>query len=106
MEILARMNSIVVFFLVALSPSTPLIQNDAVSGKGFADSTVTFGASIAPLLKANCTPCHFPGGVVFEKYPFEDYETVFALRKKLGTRLKEPEQQALLARWLEGGARQ
>lgn len=99
------MNSIVVFFLISLSASTPLKLNDVTEGTACADSTATFAASIAPLLKVNCTPCHFPGGTVYEVYPFEDYETVFALRKRLGTRLKEPEQQALLARWLEGGAK-
>lgn len=98
------MNSIVFYFLIAIFPSTPE-KNDIAVATELADSTVTFAGSIAPLLKANCSPCHFPGGAVYEKYPFEEYETAYALRKRLGVRLKEPDQLALLARWLEGGAK-
>ena len=90
--------------MVAISPSQQVRQDDAVV-RNMADSAVTFTNSIAPLLKTNCSPCHFPGGTVYEKYPFELYETAFTLRTKLGTRLKEPDLQSLLARWLEDGAK-
>lgn len=71
-----------------------------------ADTLFTFTQHLAPLLKENCTPCHFAGGKVFEKYPFDSYATVFRLRKKLGTRLKSPEQTAILSRWIETGAKE
>jgi len=100
------MNLVLVYLLaVSLEPPSAR-QSDTVPRFVPADSSVTFTTSIAPLLKANCTPCHFSGGTVFEKYPFELYETAFTLRTKLGTRLKEPDQQALLARWLQGGAKE
>ncbi len=98
------MTTIVVSFLIITS-SPSVNQTDASLASTPADSAITFTTSIAPLLKANCTPCHFPGGTVHDQYPFEEYATAFALRKRLGTRIKEPEQQALLARWLDGGAK-
>ncbi len=100
------MNTILFSFLVATSPTQQVGRDDAAVGRSLSDSAITFTNSIALLLKANCAPCHFPGGTVYEKYPFELYETAFTLRKKLGTRLKETEQQALLARWLQGGAKE
>ena len=64
--------------------------------------SVTFKDSIAPLLKANCTPCHFKGGKVYDRLPFERYETVRSLGKKLNTRLKD-EKAEMVIRWIEQG---
>jgi hypothetical protein len=61
-----------------------------------------FKDSIAPLLKRNCTPCHFTGGKMYEKLPFDNYETVSRLGKKLNTRLKG-EQADVVSRWIDGG---
>ena len=56
---------------------------------------------VLPLLQANCNPCHFPGGKVYEKLPFDDSVTVAKLGKKLNTRLKEKEQQVIINSWVE-----
>jgi hypothetical protein len=69
------------------------------------DSSATFIAAIAPLLKTNCSPCHFSGGSMYDEYPFDDFDTVVKLGKRLRTRLKEPGQQQLLSEWLENGAK-
>ena len=63
---------------------------------------ITFADSIAPLLKRNCSPCHFEGGEVFARLPFEKYETVRGLGKKLKTRLRG-ENAAIVDRWIAGG---
>ncbi|SRR5258706_12570232 len=70
------------------------------------DTSYTYRRNILPLLKANCNPCHFPGGKVFAKLPFDQYKTVARLGKKLNTRLKEKEQQALINSWVALGAKE
>jgi hypothetical protein len=65
---------------------------------------VSYIASIAPLLVKNCQPCHYPGGKVFKKLPFENYLVVKKLGLKLNTRFKTEEQQSLVKRWVEAGA--
>lgn len=64
---------------------------------------VTFNADIAPLLAAKCQPCHFKGGKVFDKLPFDQYKTVAKIAPRLHTRLKG-EDEHLVARWIEQGA--
>ena len=106
-----KVNKIVAPFLLVLGML--LLQDrgilSAQQNQKPTDSTqtaVTFQQSIAPLLKANCSPCHYEGGQVVGKYPFEDYKTVKKLGEKLNTRLKEKEQQSLIAEWLKSGAKE
>lgn len=69
------------------------------------NTTLTFQSDILPLLKKNCMPCHFAGGTVYDRYPFENYKTVFALRKRLHTRLKS-EQLDVVNAWIDSGAKE
>ena len=62
----------------------------------------TYRADILPLLKANCNPCHFPGGKVYDEYPFDRFKTVASLGLKLNTRLKDDEQK-VVRQWVESG---
>src|SRR5436853_7482635 len=48
-----------------------------------AQTKVDFNTQIRPLLESRCTPCHFAGGKVYERLPFDRSETI----KKLGTKL-------------------
>jgi len=47
-------------------------------------------------------PCHFKGGKVFDKLPFDQYKTVAKIAPRLHTRLKG-EDEHLVARWIEQG---
>ena len=63
----------------------------------------TFNRDIAPLLKTNCMPCHFAGGKVYVKLPFDDYATVKSKAKRLNTRLQEDEQKKIVDGWIASG---
>ena len=67
-----------------------------------APKPVTFAADIAPLLAAKCQPCHFKGGKVFDKLPFDQYKTVAKIASRLNTRLKGADGE-LVARWIAQG---
>ncbi len=60
----------------------------------------TFPTHVRPLLEAKCSPCHFEGGKVYAKLPFDRPATVRALGERLFTRLKEPKDQALIRAFL------
>lgn len=45
--------------------------------------SVDFDSEIKPILQSKCTPCHFSGGTMYARLPFDRPETI----KKLGTRL-------------------
>jgi len=62
---------------------------------------VDFNTEIKPILQARCQPCHFPGGKVYNKMPFDKPETITRLGTKLFTRIKDEKEQRLIREFLE-----
>jgi len=57
---------------------------------------VDFTRDVRPILETRCQPCHFAGGRMYEKLPFDREETIHRLGSKLFTRIKaEAEQQVI-----------
>lgn len=61
---------------------------------------VDFATQIRPILEARCQPCHFTGGSMYEKLPFDRAETIRHLGEKLFTRIRAEDEQALLRAFL------
>lgn len=51
-----------------------------------------FAAKIAPMLAERCQPCHFPGGVMYERLPFDRPETIRALGTELFSRIRDEQE--------------
>lgn len=60
-----------------------------------------FAATAGPVLQRNCSPCHFPGGVMHGKLPFDDPETVKEVGSRFFSRIRKAEDQAALRAFLE-----
>jgi hypothetical protein len=67
---------------------------------------VDFDKEIEPILKAKCQPCHFPGGKMYEKRPFDRPATIIALGEKLFTRIHDEKDRALIRAFLTEQKRQ
>jgi hypothetical protein len=69
---------------------------------GTATSTkpVNFKTQIQPILEGKCQPCHFPGGTMYAKRPFDKPSTIVALGEKLFTRIKDEKDRALIRTFL------
>jgi hypothetical protein len=83
----------------------------ALSGLGATDSAkptpaappparIDFDTQVRPLLESRCAPCHFAGGTMYERLPFDRPETVEKLGTKLFTRLKDEKEQRLIREFL------
>lgn len=59
-----------------------------------------FDADIKPIFQARCQPCHFQGGQVYQKLPFDKPETITRLGTKLFTRIKDEKERALIREFL------
>jgi hypothetical protein len=59
-----------------------------------------FESEIKPIFQARCQPCHFQGGKVYDKMPFDKPETITRLGTKLFTRIKDEKQQRLIREFL------
>lgn len=57
------------------------------------DSTqlIAFDRDVVPLLKTRCSPCHFPGGKMYERMPFDKSKTITDHPDGVLKRFKEPE---------------
>lgn len=61
---------------------------------------VDFTAQIRPILEGKCQPCHFTGGKVYERLPFDRPETIRTLGEKLFTRIKNEDERRLIREFL------
>jgi hypothetical protein len=57
---------------------------------------VGFETQILPILQAKCRPCHFEGGVMYTRLPFDCPQTVRFLGTKLFTRIKPEGEQSII----------
>lgn len=65
-----------------------------------AAATDLFASSVRPILEAHCTPCHFPGGKMYERLPFDRPETLASHREGALRRLKGDDR-ATFEAWLK-----
>src|SRR5713101_801062 len=82
----------------ASSVSTPKFATSSPS-----PATATkpdFATEIKPIFQARCQPCHFQGGKVYDKLPFDKPETITRLGTKLFTRIKDEKEQRLVREFL------
>ena len=81
-------------------------RGQTASAKNFALSSVSaskkpdFNTEIKPIFQARCQPCHFQGGQVYDKMPFDKPETITRLGTKLFTRIKEENDRRLIEDFL------
>jgi hypothetical protein len=61
---------------------------------------VDFATQIKPILQRRCQPCHFSGGNMYAKLPFDRPETIKTLGTRLFTRLKDDKEQDLIRKFL------
>src|SRR5687768_1532136 len=57
--------------------------------------TIDFANQVQPILVKNCSPCHFAGGKMYEKMPFDKDTTIINHEKGILKRIKG-EENALL----------
>ena len=58
--------------------------------------TVHFSSQIQPILVKNCSPCHFTGGKMYEKLPFDKDTTFLNHHEAILKRIKNEEENAML----------
>lgn len=61
---------------------------------------VDFVRDVRPVLERRCQPCHFDGGKMYARLPFDRPETIHELGDRLFTRIKDKDEQAILREFL------
>ena len=86
--------------LESCPPARPPVETPPPAQVASAPPRVGFDSQVKPILQARCTPCHFPGGVMHDRFPFDQAQTIRDLGEKLFTRIKDDQEQALLRSFL------
>jgi len=83
-----------------LTSITPVAKAEDHAPISATDAKVDFDSQIVPLLKSKCMPCHFSGGKVYDKLPFDRQETIKKLGTKLFTRIQDENDRKLIREFL------
>lgn len=65
-----------------------------------AKARVDFETQLKPIFKSKCMPCHFSGGQMYDRLPFDKPETIRKLGTKLFTRIKEENERRVIEDFL------
>jgi hypothetical protein len=57
---------------------------------------IDFEREIKPILVKNCSPCHFPGGKMYGRLPFDKDTTIVNHSTSILKRIKNEEENALI----------
>jgi hypothetical protein len=87
--------------LFANSPSRAAAGSVLVKSAPNSSQPIDFDKQIKPIFEAGCQPCHFNGGVMYERLPFDRAETIRKLGDKLFTRIKNENEQRLIREFLK-----
>ena len=65
------------------------------------NDTISFTLQIKPILTNHCSPCHFTGGKMYEKLPFDKGETIVNHEVALLRRIKDEKEKALIQKFIK-----
>lgn len=84
------------------APTPPPLQETqpALVRSSSSPQEVSFDTQIKPMLEKGCQPCHFPGGKMYARMPFDRPQTIRTLGEKLFTRIRDEKERSLLRSFL------
>jgi len=62
--------------------------------------TINYKTQIQPILQKNCSPCHFTGGKMYVKMPFDKAETIVSHEVGILKRIKNQEETELIRQFI------
>jgi hypothetical protein len=87
----------------AVSGPAAAASDPAPAATPAATASVEFARDVRPILESRCQPCHFAGGRMYDRLPFDRPETIRQLGPKLFSRIKDEESQRTIRAFLSQG---
>jgi len=81
-------------------PARKMENLASVTTSTAAKARVDFETQLKPIFQSKCMPCHFSGGKVYERLPFDKPETIRKLGTRLFTRIKDENDRHLIEDFL------
>src|SRR5689334_3470157 len=79
-------------------PARP--RDNVTSVSSTTKARVDFETQLKPIFQSKCMPCHFSGGKVYDRLPFDKPATIRTLGVKLFTRIKAENERRLIEDFL------
>lgn len=64
------------------------------------ETNIDFEKQILPVMVKNCSPCHFTGGKMYERLPFDKDTTIINHGERILKRIKNDEENTILKAFL------
>lgn len=61
---------------------------------------IDFEKQVKPIFVKNCSPCHFPGGKMYGRLPFDKDATILNHHEAILKRIKNEEENSLLKKYV------
>ncbi len=109
LKIIAGIKSMKATFIIIIF-GTALISCTSMASKPDSESlnrstaiadSVNFNTEVMPLLKTKCSPCHFEGGKMYEKMPFDNGLTIISHQAGILKRLTTEPVGTLIKQFIE-----
>jgi hypothetical protein len=62
--------------------------------------TLNYQTQIQPIFEKHCSPCHFSGGKMYEKMPFDKAETIISHEGGILKRIKDEKDVSLIKEYI------
>jgi hypothetical protein len=80
--------------------TTPSTRQEVSSTSG-ATGHVDFDTQVKPIFQSKCMPCHFNGGQMYERLPFDRGETIKKLGTRVFSRIRDEEERRLIEQFIK-----
>ncbi len=95
--------SILIICIVSLrlcNTTERLVEEEKnISSSGM--DTINFKTQLQPILQKNCSPCHFTGGKMYEKMPFDKGETIINHEAGILKRIKNENELVIFKQFIQ-----
>ena len=80
--------------------ATGMFSASHASTPSASKARVDFDTQLKPIFQSKCMPCHFSGGQMYDRLPFDKPATIRKLGTRLFTRIKDEDQRHLIEDFL------
>jgi hypothetical protein len=63
--------------------------------------TIDYKIQVLPILQKKCSPCHFTGGKMYERMPFDNSQTIISHEAGVLKRFKDEQENALIKQFIQ-----
>jgi hypothetical protein len=63
--------------------------------------SIQFSSHVQPIMQKRCTPCHFTGGKMYARMPFDKDTTIINHQASILKRIKDEEENSVIRKFLQ-----